>query len=256
MMLAMRMTLLLLLPAVLFCGRLFAEDEITANPNRPTVSNPADITQFGVLELEYGITATTDGQELGGLIKFAAGHNFELRIDNVPFQNNSVDSVSGFGDVGLGFQYRFLRQSGNVPSMAVAYSLKIPTASSGLGSGKYDHQILYLVSKDLGGFHADFNVDFEFLGREEQSGYDSVVAPALAVSHPLGRFTIAGEISGTSRQNDATPSTVSTLWALSYGISSRCVLDTAVSFGLKGDVFDRTYLAGITLSVADLYHHR
>src|SRR5689334_14182775 len=27
---------------------------IVANPNRPTVANPADITQFGVLELEYG----------------------------------------------------------------------------------------------------------------------------------------------------------------------------------------------------------
>src|SRR4029077_16135876 len=27
---------------------------IQANPNRPTVANPADITQYGVLELEYG----------------------------------------------------------------------------------------------------------------------------------------------------------------------------------------------------------
>src|SRR5438270_11709998 len=29
-------------------------DSIDANPNRPTVANPADITQYGVLELEYG----------------------------------------------------------------------------------------------------------------------------------------------------------------------------------------------------------
>src|SRR3979411_458533 len=29
-------------------------DSIVANPNRPTVANPADITQYGVLELEYG----------------------------------------------------------------------------------------------------------------------------------------------------------------------------------------------------------
>jgi hypothetical protein len=27
---------------------------IAAHPNRPTVANPADITQHGVLELEYG----------------------------------------------------------------------------------------------------------------------------------------------------------------------------------------------------------
>jgi hypothetical protein len=29
-------------------------DSIAANPNRPTVSNPAHVTQYGVLELEYG----------------------------------------------------------------------------------------------------------------------------------------------------------------------------------------------------------
>lgn len=29
-------------------------DSIAANPNRPTVANPADITQYGVVELEYG----------------------------------------------------------------------------------------------------------------------------------------------------------------------------------------------------------
>src|SRR3979411_1712035 len=31
-----------------------AANSIAANPNRPTVANPADITQYGVLELEYG----------------------------------------------------------------------------------------------------------------------------------------------------------------------------------------------------------
>ena len=30
------------------------KDGIVANPNRPTVANPADITQYGVVEVEYG----------------------------------------------------------------------------------------------------------------------------------------------------------------------------------------------------------
>lgn len=29
-------------------------DSIAANPNRPTVSNPAHVTQYGALELEHG----------------------------------------------------------------------------------------------------------------------------------------------------------------------------------------------------------
>src|ERR1700682_6628037 len=31
-----------------------AANSIAANPNRPTVANPADIKQYGVFELEYG----------------------------------------------------------------------------------------------------------------------------------------------------------------------------------------------------------
>src|SRR5579864_3519553 len=35
--------------------------EIIANPNRPTVANPADITQYGVLEVESGWDRTSLG---------------------------------------------------------------------------------------------------------------------------------------------------------------------------------------------------
>jgi hypothetical protein len=37
------------------------ESPIKANPNRPTVANPADITQYGVLEIEYGWDRTSLG---------------------------------------------------------------------------------------------------------------------------------------------------------------------------------------------------
>ena len=50
-------------------------DSIAANPNRPTVANPADITQYGVLELEYGWDQVWPEQSVqqtsfGGLLKF------------------------------------------------------------------------------------------------------------------------------------------------------------------------------------------
>src|SRR6476646_9976900 len=50
-------------------------DSIVANPNRPTVANPADITQYGVLELEYGFDRlwsenSVEETSIGGLLKF------------------------------------------------------------------------------------------------------------------------------------------------------------------------------------------
>src|SRR5437588_9919971 len=59
-------------------------DSIAANPNRPTVSNPADITQYGVLELEYGWDRQwpEEGRQqasVGGLLKFGMPCNVEFR---------------------------------------------------------------------------------------------------------------------------------------------------------------------------------
>src|SRR5229473_2089877 len=59
-------------------------DSIVANPNRPTVANPADITQYGVLELEYGWDRVWPEENvhqisLGGLLKFGILCDVELR---------------------------------------------------------------------------------------------------------------------------------------------------------------------------------
>ena len=246
-----------LLATNVLVDRLFGEDDegIVANPNRPTVSNPADITQYGVLELEYGIQADSSGKMFCGLLKFAAAKNLELRLDSDTYQSDSSLHESGFGDMDIGFQYRFLQQSKQRPSMSIALSSKIPTATDSLGSGKWDHQILWLASKDIGAYHADLNLDFEFLGRSDASGYDNVVAPALAISHSFKRnYVIAGEISGTTRQNHEEPGTLSTLWAISYSVRPRFVIDSAVSFNLKGPGSNCTFLGGFTYSIADLYH--
>src|SRR3954465_6201691 len=61
-------------------------DSIIANPNRPTVADPADITQYGVLELEYGWdrvwpdeTKNTHQTSTGGLLKFGLLCDLEWR---------------------------------------------------------------------------------------------------------------------------------------------------------------------------------
>src|SRR5713226_10355085 len=65
-------------------------DAIAANPNRPTVANPADITQYGVLELEYGWDRLWPGvgvqqTSVGGLLKFGMLCDVELRWNTTSF---------------------------------------------------------------------------------------------------------------------------------------------------------------------------
>ncbi len=64
------------------------------------------------------------------------------------------------------------------------------------------------------------------------------------------------EFSGVTRSNAATPGFVQHLWAVSYTLEPRLVLDSAVQFGLTGNVPRIAYLGGLIYSIADLYHPR
>src|SRR5438552_3217348 len=100
-------------------------DSIAANPNRPTVANPADITQYGVLELEYGWDRLWPGERVqqrsvGGLLKFGMLCDVELRWNTTSFlsQTDARGTHRSFGDNWLGPQIRVYRQTERVPTLA------------------------------------------------------------------------------------------------------------------------------------------
>src|SRR5215475_11345505 len=100
-------------------------DSIAVNPNRPTVSNPAHVTQFGVVELEYGLDRTWPEENVrqtagNGLLKFGLLCDVELRWNTTSFlsQTDETGTHSTFGDNWLGTEIRFHRQTTWVPTMA------------------------------------------------------------------------------------------------------------------------------------------
>jgi Putative MetA-pathway of phenol degradation len=239
-----------------------ANGSIAANPNRPTIADPADITQFGVLEAEYGyehVAARAKELEnnLGGLLKFAVACDLEIRwdTDSLLHRSSPGETDTGTGDNWLGFQYRFHRQSRYAPSLAFGYSLKFPSASvsKGFGNGFYDHQFKFLASKDLRGFHFDYNVSGFRVGRP--GGADNNVEMNLAFSHRLrGKLQFTGEFYGDTELNPQTPSYTSGLWAFTYAITPWLVVDAGMDHALAaGAPFNRRVFAGVTYSIADLY---
>ncbi|MCU1283659.1 MAG: hypothetical protein JWO13_9 [Acidobacteriales bacterium] len=106
-----------------------SQDPIVANPNRPTVADPADITQFGVAEIEYGFSADRSGQSSDGLLKFAFAKDLELRIESNTFIHDSDQRLHGIGDTGVGLQWRVVHQSKRVPTISLLYAAKVPTAT-------------------------------------------------------------------------------------------------------------------------------
>lgn len=236
---------------------------LTANPNRPTVANPADITQYGVLELEYGwdrtsLDAGARVTTAGGLLKFAMLCDIELRwtMTNYIGENTAAGGQQGTGDNWFGSQIRFYKQTPRVPSMAVSYAAKFPSASTakGLGSGRYDHELTFLASKDFGQSHFDFNASWFFIGRAAASGYDSDNQINLAFSHPLvSGLGFTAELYGNTQLNAATPGFASSLWALTYTILPRLVVDGGIDVGITHGAPQKRFFAGFTFSIVDVY---
>jgi hypothetical protein len=77
---------------------------------------------------------------------------------------------------------------------------------------------------------------------------------ALAFSHALyKRLQFAGEFYGQTRLNNATPGFASSLWALTYTVSPRLVVDGGFEAGLTSGGPNRHAFGGITYSIANLY---
>jgi hypothetical protein len=249
--------LLLLCLTTVACRAQQQPPELIATPNRPTVTNTAETTQFGVLEIEFGISAATRQQSLQGLLKFGLLRDVELDWAGNPWQHDASVHYVGVSDNNPGLRCRFLRQAKRRPTLTVEYSAKLPTAGRVEVSGEVDHIVTLLASKDFPKrFHVDANLGYTWLGRPG-SGFDHYWQPTGTLSYALThKWQLAMEFSGTTRANDITPAVTQNLWAVSYTLRPRLVLDSAVQFRVTGNVPRAVYLGGFTYSIADLYHHR
>jgi len=238
-------------------------DTITANPNRPTVSNPAHVTQYGVLELEYGWDRMWPEEgihqtSIGGLLKFGMLCDIELRWNSNSFltQTDARGTARTFGDNWLGTELRFHRQTTRLPTMAFSYAFKIPSASTenGLGTGRVDHSFTLGASENIAHFNFDFNLTQFLVGRPTASGFDENQLMALAFSHAIrGGLQFAGEFYGETQLNQTIPGFGSSLWALTYAVVPRLVIDGGFEAGLTSGGPHRHAFVGVTYSIANLY---
>ena len=236
-------------------------------PSRPTISNPAEFQRPGVLQLEFGFNSNFRGpdgasqEDFPLALRFAASRRvlLELDLDNSLSQKAMGLRQTGAGDSQLGIQIVLQREKETRPGLAVAYYIKLPSASSakGLGTGRVDHNFIALVSKTIGRTTVDFNAIYLLGGRTTDNGHASSGQAALGVARNVTRRTeIQGEISGLSR-NDAQSSAMFALGAVAYQVNRRLVLDSGFRIGLTRDAPRIGFFAGMTVGLADLYrrHH-
>jgi Putative MetA-pathway of phenol degradation len=235
-------------------------------PARPTASNPAEFQRPGVLQLEYGFNG--NWRAPGGAsevdtplaLRFAVSRRLLLEFDGDTPLSQSSDGTrtTGEGDTQLGVQAVLQHETKARPGVALAYYVKLPTASAakGLGTGRVDHFLIALVSKNISKTTVDFNAIYLLAGRTTDDGHASSAQAAVAASRNVTkRFGVQGELSGFTR-NDAQPGAMFTLGVVTYQVNRRLVFDAGVRAGLTPEAPRVGAVAGLTVGVADLYKHR
>jgi hypothetical protein len=236
-------------------------------PARPTASNPAEFQKPGVLQLEYGFNGNwrapegASAEDTPLALRFAVSRRLLLEFDADSPVSQAVGGfrTTGAGDTQLGVQVVLQHEAESRPGVAVAYYVKLPTASAseGLGTGRVDHNFFALVSRKFGETVFDFNAVYLLAGRTTNDGHASSAQAALAASRNITRRVgLQGELSGFTR-NDAQAGALFGLGVVTFQLNRRLVFDGGVRVGLNGEAPRVGAVAGLTVGVADLYrHHR
>ena len=240
------------------------EEEEFIKPSRPGVANTAEIQQAGVLQLELGYDVNLRSQEFRSeqttplTLRFAATDRLllEASIDAVKSQTGETGPrMTGIGDTRLGFQVVALKDTEAHPALAFAYYVKLPTASErkALGTGRFDHKFLTLISKKLGEVDMDLNGALLVVGREDAEGWVTGGQGALSFSGEFDNgFCLQGELSGQTK-DDVQPKGLYALGALTYRVNRRLIFDAGLRFGLNPDAPRVGVFTGLTVGLADLY---
>lgn len=231
-----------------------AEEQPAVTPYRPTVSNPAALSQPGWLEIETGWSSSkaSDNSSRGNLpytLKFAFSDSFGVLLGGDAYieQADSTGApLRGPGDTLLLLKQKWAASEAGNAAFGLEYGFKSPTAKEGLGSGKTDYLVNGIYSTELSGNTVDLNLNLTGLGDAQVGESHQQWGWAAAWSRPLNDiWGVAAELSGYTRQGADSGSQF--LGALSYTMNRRVVWDAGFTAGISPAVPKWGVFAGVSL---------
>lgn len=141
--------------------------EPAATPQRPSLSTSAWTVPRGLFELEAGAGVTEGAGALPLFAKYGLRDSLELAagIDGIRWVDGPGDGETSVGDLSLVARWRPAREAEQV-ALALAGSVKLPTAGDEAGSGELDGTVVGIASIPLRKFALDLNVVWSALGRD------------------------------------------------------------------------------------------
>jgi hypothetical protein len=230
-----------------------ADDAPAATPYRPTVSNPADLSEPGWLEVELGWQRVHGGSDkqrdsLPVLAKLAFTPDWGILIGgdlDVRSKDNAGAVSKGVGDTTITLKHRIPTATEGT-AFGIELGYKSPTAPDSIGSGKADYIFNGIYSTDFSGNHFDLNLGATRLGTADAGQSRTQHSWAASLSRAFGdQWGAFAELSGTAQRGVSAQSQL--LAGASYNVSKRVVLDAGMTSGLAATSQDWSVFFGITI---------
>lgn len=235
--------------------------DVAAAPSRPNWSAGAATTQCGVIEVDSGWLRQPMGrgvyqQLFASSLRYGLTPKLDLRwgmTHHVVQSGGNQPAVEGSGDQSASLTYRFKEQGRWAPAMAFSFGINIPAANpeKGFGSGFYDHQFVFIASRDLGNNHFDFNVAGTLTG--EQRSHDGAAQFGLALTRPITRKLSWVFENYGGAQPETSDRLGAVLNGVSYAFLPRLVFDGAYVRTYTGGAPRQQVLCGFTYAMRPFF---
>lgn len=230
-----------------------AQEELAANPGRPTVSTPATLTPVGYFQFETGILGAqhsgefADRMAMNEVVKFAPTRRLQLLVASEPavFSDLGDRHSRDAGGISLGAQAVLLPGNEHRPTLSVSYFRTVYDGTApDLDIGSSRNSALVLFSADLGKWHIDTNYLFnEQIANEVRRAQ---FGQTLSVAHPVvGKLSWTGELWHFT-QPFLNGHAAGFLTGPTYAVTPRLVLDIGFNRGLTSTSTRWEFFTGFT----------
>jgi hypothetical protein len=232
-----------------------ADEAPPVTPYRPSVSSPAQLPAPGQLELELGGLGQLDHGARRASLPYALklGFNPEWGVVLggeawVSQRAAGMPRERGSGDTA--FTLKRAWAAGEGEAYGVEWTARMPTAKTGLGSGKADYAINGICSRDFGAVHMDANLNATRIGARAPGEGALQTGASASFSMPVSeRWGATVEWSGARRRGTA--STAQVLAAAAYSPHPRLTVDVGVARGLNQATPQWAWFTGLVLPIAN-----
>jgi hypothetical protein len=256
-----------ILAAILLCASSLAtaaeqQPICAARPGKATA--PCTVPA-GHLQLETGLvdwSLQKDGGERDTVVavgettfKYGLTDHSDIELDVTPWMRSTSraggthESASGFGDLVASYKHR-LTSADAAFQLSVLPFVKIPTAKSSLGNGKWEAGVLVPIGYSIGKspFSIGLTPEVDWVANGDGHGHHAAMAQVVSFGwQATDKLNLSTELWGQwDWDPDGTTRQASADGAIAYLVEKTLQLDAGANFGLNRNTPDVELYAGVS----------